>query len=199
MNLLQRLEAWFATIWHHFHAGTLPDPPVAGAPVTLPPINPGVATPPAPPVPPPMPPALELPKGVELVDDVNGLFTVAAWLGNPDTEGETFNSEAFLPWFEHDSQAAFTTRQNNADALSAEGPGALGMHYGVWPMVATGDDRKFIYAPVVVGETMDRIPWIPHAWTITGGTPEAFLNHVLNHWKKPTTSNPDHHGHVPGA
>lgn len=197
MNMFQRLEAWFATIWHHFHAGTLPDPPVAGSPVTLPPVNPDVTTPPAPPVPPGTTTAA-LPTGVVIVDQVNGLVTVDPSLGNPDTAGQTFNGEAFLSLFDPESQAAYTTRQNNADALSAQGPGQLGIHFGVWPMVATGDTRKFVYAPKVIGETMDRIPWIPHAWTITGGTIADFLDHVLHHWKLPTSSNPDAHGFVPG-
>lgn len=50
-SLWQKISEWWHLLWHHAHAGTLPDAPVpGGAPVTIPPIG-GTVTPPAPPPP----------------------------------------------------------------------------------------------------------------------------------------------------
>ena len=73
----ENLVAWFEALFHHAHAGTLPPAPVVGgAPVSLPPVNPGVVTPPAPPLPPvvvPAPPVSNLPAGAVLTHGICGM------------------------------------------------------------------------------------------------------------------------------
>lgn len=217
-----KLHAWWAHLWSHAVQGTLPDVPQANQPVTFPHIV--TVVPPAPPLPdthvtppvkdqapapqieptpafriPPTPPPEAWPKGVELVDEVNGLVTIdPVRFNNPDCAGQLFCVEPALSAVDAESQAAYTIRSNVAAAISAEG--GLGMRIRVWPMVATDDTRKFIPAPVVIGETMDRAPWLDNAWTITGGNWDVVLDKVRNHaWHLPTNTGADPHGHVPGA
>jgi hypothetical protein len=64
----ENVIAWFESIFHHAHAGTLPPAPVVGGPpVALPPVNPAVITPPAPVLPVVVP---VVPAPVPVVDDI---------------------------------------------------------------------------------------------------------------------------------
>lgn len=227
MSAFAKLHAWWAHLWSHAVQGTLPDVPQANQPVTFPHIV--TVTPPAPALPDthttppvqaqppahisPAPPAgatgtdpgidippvgLRLPPGVKLVDEVNGLVSIdPVRYNNPDCAGQLFCVEPTLAFVDAESQAAYTIRQNVADALSAER--GLGFHPRVRPMVATGDSRKFEYAPVVIGP-VDRVPWLDNAWTITGGTFDDVLAKVSSgQWHKPTNTGANPHGHVPSA
>ena len=74
----ENLVAWFEALFHHAHAGTLPPAPVVGGPpVSVPPINPVVITPPAPPLPlPPVVPVVPvstLPAGAVLTHGICGM------------------------------------------------------------------------------------------------------------------------------
>lgn len=145
------------------------------------------------------PPEPFFPKGVELVDPVNGLVTIdPVRYSNPDCAGQLFCVQPVLEFLDPESQAAYTVRQNVADCLSAENSG-LGFHPRVRPMVATGDQRKFEYAPIVHGN-IDRVPWLDDAWTVTGGTWDAVLTKIsTGGWHKPTNTGANPHGHVAGA
>lgn len=156
MNLLQKLEAWFAAIWHHFHAGTLPDPPSAGNPATLPPVDPGVVTPPAPPI--TGAPPTTWPSGITLIDSANGLVRIDA--AEAVFPGKLYAVAPSLPRFDPQSQAYATVAYNTSYGASADQ--GLGMHIRVNTMVPvstpTGIAPKFTNS--------NPYQWIANAYTI---------------------------------
>lgn len=186
------MQGFFTMIGNFFRNLFKKKQTVAVQPTTTQPVPAPVVTP----VPPPFPIPPEWPKGVELVDEVNGLVSIdPVRYNNPDCSGQLFCVEPTLAFVEAGSQADFTIRLNVAEAISAEN--GLGFHPLVRPVVATGDNRKYVYAPVVVG-AVDRVPYIPNAWTITGGTFEDVLAKVSSgNWHKPTNNGPNHDGFVP--
>lgn len=121
MNLLQKLEAWFAAIWHHFHAGTLPDPPTAGNPATLPPINPGIVTPPAPPVPHPVTTALA---GVD-TPDANGFVALTGLTAGTHWAGIRFAINEVGQGLPANSRARASVELNCERATSSYNMGAF--------------------------------------------------------------------------
>lgn len=182
-------------VGYHQATGTLPaipDPPAAGIPAGASATGTTSSA---------TPTTAGFPAGVTIADPVNGLvFIDPSASGNPDTAGQMFACLPALAAFDAKSQAAYTISQNVEDEAGAER--GLGIHPRVRPMVATPNERNpFVYAPMIIGETMDRVPYLDKAWSITGDTwPAVLANLKPGHWQLPTNNGPGTGaGHVPGA
>lgn len=163
MSIWTKLLEWWNLLWHHAHAGTLPDAPKPGdPPVAIPPANPGVVTPPAPvipePVVPPSPAHGTFPAGVTLVDTLNGLVKIdAAEAIHP---GQLYACQPSLALLGRHSQAFATVAYNCAYGKSADE--GLGMHLRVNTMVVVPVQNA------LTPEYTNSYPfiWVQDAWTV---------------------------------
>ena len=111
MSMLERLEAWFALIWHHFHAGTLNEPN-AGSVSTLHAVNPSTITPPPPVIPEARPEPEPKPAGIASIDLLTGAVHFA--LPNPPGHFGSFgyHTRLALPLVPYHGFAWWTIERN---------------------------------------------------------------------------------------
>lgn len=120
-------------------------------------------------------PAYQLPKGVTIADELNGLISAEpAQFDNPDLAGQNLSAGQTSSAFS--GQGLATIEENARDASLP------GIHVKVWPMVANADGT-FSKAPLVGEGTNASPPWLPNAWLIN---PKADLATALREFRLPT-------------